>query len=72
MAERCEPELIGPHQLEWLDRLELEVDNLRAALELSIERGPAELGLRLAGALWRLSGRAGCGMRLLRGRRRKR
>ena len=32
LAERAEPELIGSHQLRWLDQLEREHDNLRAAL----------------------------------------
>jgi len=51
-AERVEPELRGPRQLEWLDQLEAEHDNLRAALDWSL--GQAEYGeasLRLASAL---------------------
>lgn len=49
-AERTEPELRGPHQIAWLDRLEKEVDNLRAALEWALDVN-VEAGLRMASAL---------------------
>ena len=52
-AERADPELIGPEQLAWHARLEREHGNFRAILQSSIERGDAEVGLRLGGALWR-------------------
>ena len=51
-ARAAEPELTGQQQVMWLERLELEHDNLRAALGASIER-EWELGLRLSAALWR-------------------
>lgn len=50
LAGRAEPELTGPGLPEWLQRLEVELDNLRAALEWSLKRD-AQAGLRLASAL---------------------
>jgi len=43
LAEAAEPELQGAHQAVWLDRLDAESDNLRAALAWSAE-GSAEHG----------------------------
>lgn len=53
LAEQAEPELRGGAQRFWLERLELDHDNLRGALLWSEEAGEAELGLRTAAALWR-------------------
>jgi predicted ATPase len=52
MAEEAEPELLGPREAEWYDRLEDEHDNIRVALSWSLEGADPELGVRLAGAIW--------------------
>jgi non-specific serine/threonine protein kinase len=53
LAERSTPHLMGPHQAAWLDRLEREHDNLRAAIGWAIDGAQVETGLRLGSALWR-------------------
>jgi non-specific serine/threonine protein kinase len=53
LAEKAEPALWSAAQWDWVSRLQPELDNLHAVLawcQLSAER--AELGVRLAGALW--------------------
>jgi len=52
LAERVEPELSGPDQTEWMDRLDAEVGNLRASMAYFLEAGEPEADLRLASALW--------------------
>jgi len=56
-VEEAEPKLRGAEQLIWLDRLEQEHDNLRAALEWSLRNKEtahhiSQASLRLAGALY--------------------
>lgn len=51
LVEEARPHLQGPRQRAWLDRLERERDNLRAALEWLLGTDPSA-GLRLAGDLW--------------------
>ncbi|HET7037368.1 MAG TPA: helix-turn-helix domain-containing protein [Thermomicrobiaceae bacterium] len=43
--------LRGPEQIAWLDQLEVELDNLRAAMGWGFEHGEPELGTRLAAGL---------------------
>ncbi|MEV4217513.1 BTAD domain-containing putative transcriptional regulator [Nonomuraea sp. NPDC049725] len=64
VAERAEPGLRGPRQLDLLARLTAEHDNLRAALRQAIETGDAATAVRLVAALgwyWRLTGSRGEG-----------
>jgi predicted ATPase/DNA-binding CsgD family transcriptional regulator len=53
LGEEAEPELRGPQQVVWLNRLEQEHENLRAALNWSLEQRETEMALQLGGALWR-------------------
>ena len=52
-AEEAEPHLTRMEQASWLDRCELERPNLRRAIDWAIGSGEADLGLRMAAALWR-------------------
>ena len=68
-AERAERLLQGRDQKIWMEKLELEIDNIRAALEWCSKAGNEEEELRLAGALfflWIVLGYFGEGRQLLR------
>jgi predicted ATPase/DNA-binding SARP family transcriptional activator len=59
LAADAEKELAGPAQAEWLTRLELELDNIRAALDWCFASGRVEDALRAVSALerfWRAHG----------------
>lgn len=53
LAERAAPNLVGDERSTWLDQLEHEHDNLRAAIGWAIETGDAATACRLVAALWR-------------------
>ena len=52
LAEEAKPHLRRHWSGQWLDRLEPEHDNLRAALDQFEASGESDLALRLAGAMW--------------------
>jgi DNA-binding CsgD family transcriptional regulator len=54
LAVEAEPELAGSEQSMWVERLEVEHDNLREALSWLLEHEEDETALRLGAALWRL------------------
>ncbi|MBV9788859.1 MAG: tetratricopeptide repeat protein [Chloroflexi bacterium] len=53
LVEEAEPELTRSQQRLWLDRLEWEHDNIRAALSWLIKSRAGGQALRLVGAIWR-------------------
>ncbi len=53
LVEAAEPELTRANQALWLDRLDEENDNIRAAITWAVGAGEVELALRMAGALVR-------------------
>src|SRR5262249_34573498 len=52
LAERADLMLSSSEANTWLDRLEIEHDNLRAALDWVLDNDQPELAVRLTGALW--------------------
>ncbi|RPJ51354.1 MAG: tetratricopeptide repeat protein, partial [Chloroflexi bacterium] len=69
MSEQAAEQIHGPRQLEWLSRLENELENLRAALAWSLRNGQISAGLQLATALlwfWNLHSRDAEGLNWLK------
>lgn len=59
LAESAEPELFSVNQIDWLNRLDTELGNIRAAIVWSLEGGEIEASLRLMSSLhylWALHG----------------
>ena len=69
LAEAAAPQLRAAGQAQWLDRLDAELGNLRAAVAFSLTQPGPEPGLRLAAALrvyWLARGHAAEGAGVLR------
>ena len=61
LAQAAAPRLVAPDQAQWLDRLDLELGNLRAAIAYCLEREDPAPGIALASSLevfWRARGHA--------------
>jgi predicted ATPase len=52
LGEVAKPELQGFSSSIWFDRFQAEHDNVRAVLGDALERGRADVALRLGGAIW--------------------
>ncbi len=52
LAERAEPQLVGPDQHAWFERLERERGNFLALERWGLARANSDIILRLAAALW--------------------
>jgi predicted ATPase/DNA-binding XRE family transcriptional regulator len=52
LAEDAEPEMRGPNQVEWLNRLDREKGNLRATMSWALDTGDTETATRMGWALW--------------------
>jgi predicted ATPase len=53
LAREAEANLYGADRGQWLDRLEIDLDNFRDALEWAVESGDARKAMDLGAAFWR-------------------
>jgi len=53
LAQQAQPHLFGPRRKEWLDRLEEDHDNLRAALDWAVASKDARTAMELSAGMWR-------------------
>jgi predicted ATPase/transcriptional regulator with XRE-family HTH domain len=53
LVEDAQANLVGPEEAEWLNRLEDEHANIRAALRWTLDRGETARATRFAAVLWR-------------------
>jgi predicted ATPase/transcriptional regulator with XRE-family HTH domain len=61
LAQKADREIHGPEQVQWMDRIEIELENYRAALEWCVSNQNTEQALQLLNALdwtWWLRGRS--------------
>src|ERR1700737_4429880 len=54
LAKQAAPKLFGPERKQWLDHLEMEQDNFRAALDWTVASGDTRNAMELSASLWRL------------------
>ena len=69
LAEAAAPQLVRPDQAAWLDRLDAELGDLRAAITISLTQADPVPGLRLVASLrvyWQVRGHAAEGAHALR------
>ena len=55
LASQAAPRLMGDDKRRWLDWLEADRDNLRAAADWAVEHADAPLALRMVAAMWRFA-----------------
>jgi predicted ATPase/class 3 adenylate cyclase len=53
LAREAQPHLFGPRRKEWLDRLEEDHDNFRAAVDWAVSSGDARSAMDLSAGVWR-------------------